>query len=397
MRVLYIADELTQSGAIKSFEEVVCTMKNIYGIDVIVCTSGRSELNNRLESCGIKTVVSCYASAMQNSPITWWKIPVKYIWCGIKYFLKRDQAIKKIEEQLDFSQIDLIHTNVNRTDIGVELANRHNIPNVMHIREFGDADFNCWSYRKHYIEYLNQNVTEFIAISNAVKKSWVERGLSSSHVNVIYNGVHSEKIKAVVPEELSAFHVMRMVIVGGVIPAKGQIQAIRAINKLPKEIKKKVSLDIIGWSSKEYFSILESEIRKLGMEDQIKVLGPKSDIYDRLCDYHVGLMCSKAEGFGRVTVEYMHAGLGVIASNCGANPELIENRETGLLYDWGNEEMLADKITEYYYNRKLLKKCAINGKMSAQNKYTDKINAEHIADLYSDIVGEGIQEVRNNG
>ena len=90
MRVLYIADELTQSGAIKSFEEVVVTMKERFGVDAIVCTSGHSSLNDRLNAKGIQTIVSCYASVMQNSPITWWKVPAKYMLCGLKYYNRSD-------------------------------------------------------------------------------------------------------------------------------------------------------------------------------------------------------------------------------------------------------------------------------------------------------------------
>ncbi len=386
MRVLYIADELTQSGAIKSFEEVVVTMKEQFGIDAIVCTSGRSALNDRLESRGIQTVVSCYASAMQNSPITWWKIPIKYILCGAKYYLKHRTAIKKIESAVDFRTIDLIHTNVNRIDIGVELAAKHHIPNIMHIREFGDADFKCWSYRRNYLRFLDKNVTRFIAISEAVKESWISRGLLEQKVDVIYNGVDSESIKSANPEDILTSDTMKMVIVGGVIPNKGQVQAVQAISMLPEGIRNKVSLDIIGWSSKQYFDILKTEIARLGLENQVKVLGAKSDVYERLQNYHVGLMCSKAEGFGRVTAEYMHAGLGVIASNCGANPELIQDGRSGLLYDKNDSSSLSQKIADFFQNQQLLLMCAKNGQSFAKEHFTQELNASCIFGLYNKIV-----------
>ncbi len=386
MRVLYIADELTQSGAIKSFEEVVVTIKEKFGIDAIVCTSGRSALNDRLESRGIQTIVSCYASAMQNSPITWWKIPIKYVLCGAKYYLKHRAAIKKIESEVDLHTIDLIHTNVNRIDIGVELAEKHHIPNIMHIREFGDADFKCWSYRRNYLSFLDKNVTRFIAISKAVKESWVLRGLSGQKVDVIYNGVDSKSIKSANPEDFLICEIMRMVIVGGVIPNKGQMQAIQAISMLPEEIRNKVSLDIIGWSSKQYFDILKEEVARLGLENQVKILGAKSDVYDRLQNYHVGLMCSKAEGFGRVTAEYMHAGLGVIASNCGANPELIQDGRSGLLYEKNDTGSLSQKIADYFQNRLLLRTCAKNGQRFAKEYFTQELNASNIFELYKKIV-----------
>ncbi|MGN0470460.1 MAG: glycosyltransferase family 4 protein [Acutalibacteraceae bacterium] len=386
MRVLYIADEIIQSGAIKSFMELVTTMHDLHGVEAVVCTSNYSELNKTLENKGITTVIANYGSFMQNSPITWWKIPVKYILSGLRYFKNRRKSIKIIEESVDLSTIDLIHTNLNRMDIGIEIAIKHNIPNIMHIREFGGDDFKCWSYRPNYADYLNKNVTEFIAISEAVKKSWNKRGISQEKLNVIYNGVESDKIKKADPKNILNAQKLRLVMVGGVIPSKGQIQAVRAIAKLPNDVRNNVSLDIIGWSSKQYFKIINNEIQRLGLHGIVNVLGAKNDIYDRLCNYHVGLMCSKAEGFGRVTVEYMHAGLGVIASNCGANAELINDGINGLLYDRENTDTLAEAIIRIYNDRVLLSNIAHAGQKYASNNFTKEINASKVYNLYQTVL-----------
>ena len=44
-------------------------------------------------------------------------------------------------------------------------------------------------------------------------------------------------------------------------------------------------------------------------------------------------MSSPYEAFGRVTIEYMMAGLPVIGRNGGATPEIIKENETGMLYN----------------------------------------------------------------
>lgn len=386
MRVLYIADENMQSGAIKSFEEVVSAMHDVFHVEAIVCTSQRAELNERLESKGIQTIAAGYGSYMQNCPITWWKVPVKYLLCGANYFLNRKKAVSLIERAVDMSCIDLIHTNVNRIDVGTELSRRYKLPHLMHIREFGQQDFKCWSYRNNYIQYLNDNVTRFVAISQAVSNSWHQKGIAEEKLTVIYNGVDSEKIKRADSDRMLQDKQLRIVIVGGVIPAKGQIQAIHSIAKLKPEIRDNVLLDIIGWSSKQYFKIIESEIEKYHLKDCVNVLGAKSDVYDRLCNYHIGLMCSQAEGFGRVTAEYMHAGLGVIASRCGANPEIIQDGINGLLYEYGHPEEIALCIEKYYNNRELLKQYAEEGQRNAIEKYTKEKNAANIYQLYSDVI-----------
>ena len=57
----------------------------------------------------------------------------------------------------------------------------------MHIREFGKLDFNMKSYRKEYIKFLNENVTCFIAISEAIKQYWINQGISNKKINTIYD------------------------------------------------------------------------------------------------------------------------------------------------------------------------------------------------------------------
>ena len=58
-------------------------------------------------------------------------------------------------------------------------------------------------------------------------------------------------------------------------------------------------------------------------------------------------MLSKNEAFGRVTVEYMLQNLAVIASDAGANSEIIENGVSGLLYRLGDVDDLARKMIMY--------------------------------------------------
>lgn len=280
-------------------------------------------------------------------------------------------------------------SNVARDDIGMEISKRTGIPNICHIREFAELDFDCWSYRPQYVKYLNRNTGGFIAISNAVKKYWVEKGLSENKINIVYNGVDKNRIK---PADYSTWErdsIIRLVIVGGVIPNKGQWQAIEAICLLPEQIRKYVKLDVIGGITKEYRNKISAPLRRAGIERNVRFLGPCNDVYDRLKNYHIGLMCSKAEGFGRVTVEYMHAGLAVIASNCGANPELIKDNTTGILYDRNRTETLTQAILTLAENRQKMLRIAKEGKAFAENRYTKEQNAKNIYKVYKKYAHDG--------
>ena len=99
------------------------------------------------------------------------------------------------------------------------------------------------------------------------------------------------------------------------------------------------------------------------------------------------MTCSRAEGFGRVTAEYMYAGLCVIGSNMGATPELIEDNKDGLIYDYQNIHELSRCIERIYNDRELLRYLSKNGKKSAI-KFSSTRNAKEIYEVYLEILNE---------
>lgn len=382
IRVVFIADVGLAGGATKSLYELVNTLKDGYNVEPIVLTSQLSKLNEDLSKAGIENHAVGHGAFMQGAPDAAWKKPIKWLLFGCKYYLAFYPSIRKAMRLVNWENVDLIHTNSARVDIGMEISKRVHVPNICHIREFAELDFNCWSYRPAYVKYLDKSTNGFIAISNAVSDYWVAKGIQRTGITTIYNGVDYKKIKKTDQTAWVKDEILRLVIAGGVIPNKGQWQAIEAICSLPDDIIYNIKLDIMGGITESYKSKISEPLIKRGIADQVRFLGVCNDVYDRLKDYHVGLMCSKAEGFGRVTIEYMHAGLAVIASNTGANPELIENGITGLLYEQSETESLAERIQVLYRNRKLLIDIAQKGQVHAQMQYTNAINAEKIHQYY---------------
>ena len=61
-------------------------------------------------------------------------------------------------------------------------------------------------------------------------------------------------------------------------------------------------------------------------------------------------VCSRAEAFGRVTVEAMKCGVPVIGARAAGTAELIKDGQTGLLYQPGNVGDLADTIEKLISN-----------------------------------------------
>lgn len=89
-------------------------------------------------------------------------------------------------------------------------------------------------------------------------------------------------------------------------------------------------------------------------------------------------MASRAEAFGRVTVEYMLKGIPVIGARSGATTELISDKETGILYELGNPIDLAEKILFLHHNPELIERLVKDAyqyavKNFSEDRYTNNV------------------------
>lgn len=384
MNVLFITDPGVVGGATRSLVDVVTSLAK-QGIKPIVCTSDDNELNAELSDLGIENFASHHRSVMDVPPKSWWKRSIKFAIKKIDYFLSIPCVMRRIEKYIDFSEIDIIHTNSARNDIGCILAKKYKIPHIVHIREFGQEDFGCVCYRNNFYGFINKYTNKFIAISNAVRDSWIKKGLAENKIKVIYNGIDNDDISTTSIETMLSNVDLHGIIAGGICEAKGQLECVEAINLLSDDIKEHIYVDFVGWNDPEYLLNIQERISEYGLDNNIKILPAKKTVHPILGKYQFALMCSKSEGFGRVTAEYMFAGLGVIASNTGANPELISDSENGLIYSLGNYQELADKIETFYKDRKLLVRCGNKAKIDADSKYKITHNVREILELYKEL------------
>ena len=76
---------------------------------------------------------------------------------------------------------------------------------------------------------------------------------------------------------------------------------------------------------------LEELISKLGLSQTVDLLGERDDVATVLGACDVAVCCSDFEGGPLSVMEYMDAGLPVIASDVGGLPELVEDGVTGVL------------------------------------------------------------------
>ena len=232
-KVVYILSSDQNYGAPKSLVDLILNLKQHHNIYPIVITCTKGNVNEICNKNNIENYCIDYDAFMIVGGSNLFRKVVKralYGYYFLKYKIKNYFSIKKIEKIIDFNEVNLIHTNINRIDIGAYLSKKYNIQHIWHIREFGKEDYNCISLRTNYIKYMNSNPNNtFIAISEAIKKKWVDLGLNDEKVKVVYNGINLDNIEN--REENKIEGKIKIIFAGLISENKGQLQLIKAISQ----------------------------------------------------------------------------------------------------------------------------------------------------------------------
>lgn len=360
LRVLYIAsDEPGNGGSGKSLIEFISILKDNDLVEPIVINTNRNALNQKLDELGIENYSIGYKVNVCRKENSKFKFFVKYIIKYLRYLWGDFIARKELDKVLDFSSIDLIHVNNSTQDISAYIRKKYNIPVVWHIREFGDKDFELLYFKKNIGEYISLNADGVIAISDAIKQDWISKGIDSKKITTIMHGVNPEGIV----EACHTNEKIRMVFTGKISRAKGQELFIHALSKLEPQYQKMIEVDFLGGGDVRYIQKLGLLANEMGLKSVVHFRGYCENVKDLLSSYDVGIVNSKSEGMGRVTIEYMFAGLCVLASNRGANVEILKKSNSGFLYEYDNADSIIQCIKNICENRDTI---ITNGKKARQ-------------------------------
>jgi L-malate glycosyltransferase len=83
---------------------------------------------------------------------------------------------------------------------------------------------------------------------------------------------------------------------------------------------------------------------ELGVQQKLFFAHADGDIERYLSIATIGVNCSQGEGISNAIMEYMLAGIPVVAADSGGNPDLVADGETGLLFPLEDGDAMADRI-----------------------------------------------------
>lgn len=385
MNILFVAHEIKIGGATRSLLGVIDELlAKDYKVFVLVPRK-KGELIDELKTKDVTIIPGRYYSWIGKPSRTF---KVKQFIKNILNYLFIVNVAKKIK----LYNIDVIHTNSLVTNIGGYLKKKINVPHVWHIREFGKEDhgFIYSMSEKKTVKFIDENSDKIIVISKALLKKY-QHFISDKKLHLIYNGIPKSYIqKKTFTRKIGTKKHINLLISGAIKEGKGQDQAILASKVLINKGIKNFTLNIAGRGNPSYINKMQELVEENNLTDYVKFHGFIENVNSLRRNMDVELVCSKSEAFGRVTIEAMMSMNPVIASNTGANTELIKEDYNGLLYNYGNYVDLANKIEVLIQNPDLLEKYGKNGYKFALENFTAEINAKNIEMVYKELISHNI-------
>lgn len=128
---------------------------------------------------------------------------------------------------------------------------------------------------------------------------------------------------------------------------------------------------------------IQSKAEAMRITERVKLLGKRKDVEAILLSSDIGVLLSNVsivtEGLSNSVMEYMTAGLPVIATNAGGNPEIVDHGVTGYLVNDKDANQISEFALKLATNLVLRKEMGDRGKARIINEFSiDKFVDSHI-------------------
>jgi L-malate glycosyltransferase len=255
-------------------------------------------------------------------------------------------------------------------------------------------DMGFWYDKRNlsYLRVVNKLVDRFLVNSEAVRDNLANREkIPKSKIDIIYNGIdvsHYDRSTITAAATRSALNIPDNHVV---------VVCIANLNRRVKRIDIFVeAAAIISKTVKDVFFLivgdgalraeLQNQARNLNVYDKIVFTGTRTDIAKLLNIADIGVLTSDSEGFSNALLEYMAAGIAVVATDVGGNRELIQENNTGFLVPPGNPVKVADTVIKLIQDKDLRVTFGMNGRSIIDNRFSIESMIKNLEQYYSDLI-----------
>jgi glycosyltransferase involved in cell wall biosynthesis len=318
-------------------------------------------------------------------------------------------CLRKLPSLQKEHHFDILHSHLcHMPDVFLQLLNRIRIPTVLTVHGtiqmlrnqalqarslFGDLEwgekFTVFFYP--IIKMLQQKyvkkVSRFIAVSNITREMTMKHlRVDEERISVLYNGVDINVFHPPRKDEMERKYARPTVVyVGRLIAKKGIPTLIKAMPRVLQRFPQTRFLFVGGGKTIEYEELVKriginrgnfSFVGHVGYFERLKILREAT----------VFVNPSLFENCSLSILEAMSSGSAVVASDVGANPEMIESGKNGLLVPVFDHEKLAESMISLLEDEDFNRKVGKKARRTVERRFSSKKSAEETYELYKQIL-----------
>lgn len=299
-------------------------------------------------------------------------------------------------------RISIVHcSGVYPNQYCLPAARLAGIPCVVHVNStiYSKEDF-----LKSFLQYADT----IIAVSEAAKNRVINfTGINKEEKTVSYNGIKIRRVFDAVElgyggsknlnnpnneskrQRLNIGDNVKVVgQIGQIIPRKGLEYFIK-MARIVKDAFPKVKFLVVGSAppeSLEYELKQKRLVANSGLNEDVIFTGFQSDVSSFIEILDVSVLASLEEGFGRVIIESMALAKPIVGTSVGGIPEIITDKQTGLLVPPQDPDALAKAVLMLLENPTEAKRLGNNGSKFVFEKFTLEKHTEEVLKIYNSLL-----------
>lgn len=233
-----------------------------------------------------------------------------------------------------------------------------------------------------YFRCLSAFASCFVGVSDAVRQMLTEYGIKAEKISVVPNGFDAFDLRRTdrAPAPAMVRHLLQgrhpvVVSVGRIAPMKGQDVLVAALGKIRHLYPSLVCLmagrlgaENGAEDTRAFHHRLVSDIRRLGLQGCVHLLGEIDYVPDLLDRADVYVHPSLTESFSRVVAEALICGKPVVSSRTGGIPETV-GPHGALLVPPGDAEALAAALVRALNEKGLRDEMVACGRAYVLDRY----------------------------
>jgi glycosyltransferase involved in cell wall biosynthesis len=229
-----------------------------------------------------------------------------------------------------------------------------------------------------------------IGNSQAVVKDLINEGAPKDKIHLIYNGISTPIDLPGRSESRQVLGVEQDVLVGVVIanliPYKGHRDLIEGLAAVSHFLPSGWRVLCVG-RDEGMRGKLEKLVEERGIKGNIHFLGERTDTATLLAAADFCVLSSWEEGFSNVVLEAMAAGLPIVVTKVGGNPEAVTDQETGLVVPPRDPAALGEAILNLAQDPDLRRRLGAAAQQRVRQQFSIESCVESHNRLYEELIG----------